>query len=166
MGSRTEFPFATDGGAVKKLLIEEHIMAGMIIVMLVILFVNVVGRYVFNWSVAFTEELVVYLFVCVSMIGAPAACARGANMGLSILTDNVPSSFQKLFLIISALASIILFGFLLYQGIQDFSMMLSIKQKTPILRMPVWVFTAFFPLGSGFYIFRVVQATIRKIKEL
>ena len=112
------------------------------------------------------EELVVYLFVCASIIGASAACARGANMGLSIVTDNLPPRFQKFFLVVSALASTVLFSFLFYQGIEDLQMMFSTHQKTPILGMPVWVFTAAFPVGSAFFVFRTVQAALRQIREL
>lgn len=150
----------------KKLLIEEHILAAILLIMLAILFLNVVGRYVFNWSIAFTEEVVVYLFVAASIIGAPAACARGANMGLNALTDLCPKGVQKVTCVISCAASILLFLFLFYQGLQDMTSLFRTKQLTPLLKMPVWIFIAFFPIGSGFYIFRVAQTTVYKLREL
>ena len=71
----------------KKLILEEHIIAGTLLIMLSIQGINVFCRYITGWSFSFSEELVVYLFAVSSFIGASAACARGANMGLSALVD-------------------------------------------------------------------------------
>ncbi|WHH57836.1 TRAP transporter small permease [Petroclostridium sp. X23] len=141
----------------KKLLFEEHLIAAMMIIMLLILGVNVIGRYVVGASLAFTEELVNYLFVCASLLGAPAACARGANMGLSAITDLCPPKTQKFFMVIASIASILLFSILFKQGIQEVVSNINYDSRTPILQVPNWIFTMAFPVGSALYIFRVVQ---------
>ena len=149
-----------------KLLIEEHIIAGMLLVMLGIMGANVVTRKLpLGVSIAFAEELVVYLFVACSMIGASAAAARGANMGLSALVDLSPRGLKNVFLVISMLASILLFGFLFYQGVINMQMVIEYEQKTPILRIPQWIFTSFYCTGPALYIFRVIQGTVRAIRK-
>lgn len=67
----------------KKLMFEEHIIAALLLVMLAIMGVNIITRTLFGLSLDFTQELVVYLFAICSIVGASAACAHGANMGLS-----------------------------------------------------------------------------------
>ena len=150
----------------KKYYLEEYIVAATMLVMLVVLFANIVGRVVFGASISFSQELVVYLFAVSSIIGASAACARGANMGLSLITDNVPPAAQIVFAVIGCVASIALFVLLFKQGLDTALMMFRLNQRTPILRWPSGLFELSYPVGSVLYIFRVIQATMRKIKEI
>ena len=149
----------------KKLLLEEHIIAALLLVMLAIMGANVVTRKLpLGISISFAEELVVYLFVCCSMIGVSAAAARGANMGLTAIVDLLPRPVKSVFLIISMCASILLFGFLFYQGVVNLEMVIEYEQRTPILRIPQWIFTSVYCIGPALYIFRVAQTTFRQIR--
>lgn len=150
----------------KKLLFEEHAIAFLLLVMLAIMGANVVTRKIpMGISISFAEELVVYLFVVASMLGASAAAARGANMGLDALVNLFPRNVRVVFAVISALASIALFGFLFYQGVVNMQMVLRYAQKTPILRIPQWIFTMFYCIGPALYIYRVAQTTVHFIKN-
>ena len=150
----------------KKLILEEHIIAGTLLIMLSIQGINVFCRYITGWSFSFSEELVVYLFAVSSFIGASAACARGANMGLSALVDLCPPNIQKVFILLSAIGSILLFALLFKRGIEAVRMMLKYGQRTPILRWPTWMFEIAYPIGAVLYIFRTIQFTVRKLKEV
>ena len=150
----------------KKLMLEEHIIAGTMLVMVLIQGANVFCRYVTGWSFSFSEELVVYLFAVSSFIGASAACAKGANMGLSALVELCPPKIQGVFIIIASLAGILLFTILFKQGIETVGMMLKYGQRTPILRWPTWVFEIAYPIGAVLYIFRTIQFTIRRLMEV
>jgi TRAP-type C4-dicarboxylate transport system permease small subunit len=156
----------TERAMKSKLLFEEHAIALLLLVMLLIMGANVVTRKLpLNISISFAEELVVYLFVCASMLGASAAAARGANMGLNALVDLMPGNLKVVFAIVSAIASILLFGFLFYQGVVNMQTVIRYGQKTPILRIPQWIFTIFYCIGPALYIYRVIQATARFIKQ-
>ncbi|RGY97241.1 TRAP transporter small permease [Clostridium sp. AM58-1XD] len=150
-----------------KLLIEEHIIAALLLIMLAIMGVNVITRMIpIGISLAFTEELVTYSFVCTSLLGASAACARGANMGLDALVSLMPPAAKKVFLFISCAASVLLFGFLFYQGVITLQSVVEYNQKTPILQIPQWIFTSFYCIGPALYIFRAIQFCIRKCREV
>lgn len=150
----------------RKLYFEEYIISALILIMLVVLGANVIGRYFLNAALAFTEELVVYLFLVVSLLGAPAACARGANMGLSIIVERLPKNAQKAFIVISTIASIALFVLLFMQGVDEVLLNIKYGTRTPILLIPNWLFTISFPIGSALYIYRVVTYSIKQIKEM
>ena len=149
----------------KRLLLEEHIIAALLLVMLVILAVNVFARFLTGWSISFSEELVVYLFVVSSIVGASAACARGANMGLDAITNLLPKKAQAVCGVIGAVIGIILFSILLRQGVTTVQSMLKYGQKTPIMRIPTWLFEIWYVIGSGLFIFRTIQTTYAKVKE-
>nr|WP_243207190.1 TRAP transporter small permease [Mediterraneibacter hominis] len=134
--------------------------------MLLIAGANVIGRFISGISLSFSEELVVYIFAATSIIGASAACARGANMGLSAITDLLPQKAQIVFVILSTLGSVLLFALLFYQGVVTVQSMIEYGQKTPILRIPTWIFEIFYSIGAAMYIFRAIQLAVKKIKEL
>ena len=149
-----------------KMILEEYIIAAGILVMLLIAGANIIGRFISGISLSFSEELVVYIFAATSIIGASAACARGANMGLSAITDLLPQKAQIVFVILSTLGSVLLFALLFYQGVVTVQSMIEYGQKTPILRIPTWIFEIFYSIGAAMYIFRVIQLAVKKIKEL
>ncbi|MBC5689602.1 TRAP transporter small permease [Mediterraneibacter sp. NSJ-55] len=149
-----------------KMILEEYIIAAGILVMLLIAGANVIGRFISGISLSFSEELVVYIFAATSIIGASAACARGANMGLSAITDLLPQKAQIVFVILSTLGSVLLFALLFYQGVVTVQSMIEYGQKTPILRIPTWIFEIFYSIGAAMYIFRAIQLAVKKIKEL
>ena len=149
-----------------KMILEEYIIAAGILVMLLIAGANVIGRFISGISLSFSEELVVYIFAATSIIGASAACARGANMGLSAITDLLPQKAQIVFVILSTLGSVLLFALLFYQGLVTVQSMIEYGHKTPILRIPTWIFEIFYSIGAAMYIFRAIQLAVKKIKEL
>lgn len=150
----------------REMILEEYIIAAGLLVMLIIAGANVLTRFISGISLSFSEELVVYIFAATSIIGASAACARGANMGLSAVTDLLPKKAQIVFIIISTMGSVFLFGILFYQGIVTVQSMIEYGQKTPILRIPTWIFEIFYSIGAAMYIFRAIQLAVIKIKEL
>lgn len=58
-------------------------------IMAVLVFVNVIARYVFGNSLAVSDEMSTYLFVLMSFMGTAVAARRKAHLGLSIVTDHV-----------------------------------------------------------------------------
>ena len=72
--------------------IEEIICVICTIVMTALVFANVISRYVLHSSLSFSEEITTYLFVLLSMMGTAIAAKRRAHLGLSIITDAVPSA--------------------------------------------------------------------------
>jgi C4-dicarboxylate transporter DctQ subunit len=148
-----------------KYYIEEYITGVLMGVMLVVLFANIIGR-IFGASISFSQELVVYLFVVCSMLGAASACARGANMGLTILTDHLPKKARIVFAVLDCVAAIILFAILFKQGLATAISMAGFRQRTPIMHIPTWIFELSYPVGSAFYIFREVTTTIKDIKKI
>ena len=75
--------------------IEEIICVLCTIVMTVLVFANVISRYLLHSSLSFSEEITTYLFVLLSMMGTAIAAKRRAHLGLSIITDAVGPKAHK-----------------------------------------------------------------------
>lgn len=152
----------------KKILgqVEEKISIVVYVVMLVITFANVIGRYFLHASISFTEEITTNLFVLVSVIGTAIAARERAHLGLGVITEMLPKRTQ---LIISGIGNFLgaLFGVvLLVTGIQMVQNQIAINAKTITLMWPAWIYGIFLPLGAVFIILRFVEAGVADWKAV
>ena len=81
--------------------IDQYVSAVLFIVIMVLLFLQVVTRYVFRHSFTWTEELSVLLFVWMTYMGVSSAVTYRKNLRIDALLDVVPFRVKKLLLIIS-----------------------------------------------------------------
>ena len=75
--------------------IENAVLAVSMLLVLVLTFGNVVARKVFNHSWGFTDEIVVAVFVLISLLAAGVAAKEGGLVNLGLITDNVGPKAKK-----------------------------------------------------------------------
>lgn len=114
--------------------IDQYVSAVLFIVIMVLLFLQVVTRYVFRHSFTWTEELSVLLFVWMTYMGVSSAVTYRKNLRIDALLDVVPFRVKKLLLIIS---DVIFILFNLYLIVPFVELIGSIGgSRTPILGIP------------------------------
>ena len=137
--------------------IEELFGSILLAVMAVIAFMNVVTRYITNYSFAFTEEIVVNLFVWIILLGISYGYRTGSHLVMAFLYEHVPSGTQKTFLHLGNVLSIGFFLLLLYwsglQVIDEYEL----QTRSDALEAPAWIYTMCMPLISVLIIFRILQ---------
>lgn len=87
--------------AVTRLL--EITIAASLALMAILVFANVVLRYVFDSGLALSEELARLLFVWVIFLGAILASREHAHLGLDSLVRRLPPLWKKAFIAVSGL---------------------------------------------------------------
>ncbi len=127
--------------------VEKYLLAITMSVTLAFTFANVIGRFVFNHSLAFADELVIALFVLVSLMGA-AMCARENDglIGLALISSRLTGgkkTVQKLF---SSIVSILYCAMLTWQGFIRTLSSLSQGEHTFVMHLPRWIFWSFIPV--------------------
>ena len=105
--------------------IEKFVACVAVSIMAVLVFVNVIARYVFGDSLAVSDELSTYLFVLMSFMGTAIAARRKAHLGLSIVTDRVSPRarmiINEVMYAISALFCLLIVIFGVQKGIENAS---------------------------------------------
>lgn len=144
---------------------EEIIGASCLGVMVTIAFLNVCTRYFFKYSMAFTEELTLYLFVWVVMMGASIAFREGTNMAVSFFYDRFGSKFKRVFSILAALLSLAFFLTLMYFGIIEVMDEMEMNAMTEAIQIPIWWFTGAMPVASMFIMYRIVVHTADELQS-
>ena len=92
------------GGCFK---IIEMILALCMFSMVVMVFGNVVLRYVFNSGITVSEEMSRFVFVWLTFIGAIVAMREGAHLGVDTVVTKLPRLGKKVCLAISELLMLV-----------------------------------------------------------
>lgn len=146
--------------------IEKVVMSVDLVVVTVLTFVNVLFRKLGDWipsfklSIAWTEEVVINLFVLLIMLGC-ALCAReGSLISLSLVFDRLKMGGKKVFLGIITVANTAFWVLLLRTGWQKVLTQIANGKSTPILGLKEWMFTLFLPVGAVFLILHTIEYVI------
>jgi len=81
----------------------EYVIAGLLALMVVLVFGNVVLRYAFNSGITMSEEMSRWLFVWLIFLGAIIAMKDHAHLGVDSLVSRLPPWGQKVCLVASQL---------------------------------------------------------------
>ncbi len=146
--------------------LEEGALVLTFAVMTVVAFVNVLTRYVIQYSLAFTEEIVVSLFVWLTLLGAAVAFREGSHLAFTWLVERAPRPARRLSVVVTAALSVALFALLLYFGVSQISNERLMGTTSEALAIPQWWYTAGIPLFSALIIVRVMQAARRAWYDL
>lgn len=137
-------------------------------VMTLVAFVNVVTRYLIRFALAFTEEIVVSLFVWLTLLGTAIAFRQGSHLGFSFIVDRAPKAMQRVFIWFAAALGVVLFGFLIYFGIGQIRSERMLGTTSESLAIPQWWYTAGIPVIGLLIIARIIEGAIaadRKVRD-
>ena len=143
--------------------IEEWTLFIIVIAALLSLFVNVVLRYGFNYTLAWSEELVRIVIIYSTFIGASVAVKQRAMIRI----DAVVQIFPKLkpgLTIFTNLLMLVFAWMMVYYGYKMTHMQLLTNQKTIIMQIPLVIIYAIMPVMGVMVFIRTVQVIIQDIK--
>ncbi len=143
---------------------EEALCAGMLLCMAALAFLNILTRYLTNFSLAFSEEIEVSLLVYLTMLGSAAAFKRGIHLGLVFLVRRLPRSAQRWLEAGSAALAIGLFAALCWFSLRQIQDEIAMATTSEALAIPQWWYTLGLPLGSLIIAARIIQATRRALR--
>ncbi len=143
---------------------EEWTLFVSVMVALVSLFVNVVLRYGFNHSLAWSEELVREVIIYTTFIGCSAAIKNRSMIRIDASVQLFPKLKTALTLF-SNFAVMIFAALMIYYGWMMAALQVRTHQKTIILQIPLVYLYAVLPLMGAMMTIRVVQVMVQDIGE-
>ncbi len=144
----------------------EEAMAGVILlIMASVAFINVITRYLVKYSLAFTEELEVNLFVWMVLLGAAAGFKRGSHLGVNFIVSFFPKRVKKVVIVIGYIITALLFIVLIYLGIKEIMDEMALNATSESLGIPVWWYTIGVPIGSAIVVWRIIERISKELKE-
>ncbi|GAB1475536.1 hypothetical protein MASR2M70_03680 [Bacillota bacterium] len=140
--------------------LEEWLLVSGFTAVVIIVFMQVILRYVFNNSLPWVEELARYMFVYLTWIGADRAVRDDKHIKLTILQSKLKSKSKYLEIFITLICAAT-FIYLTYYGIELIGRLMQNVQISPTLRLPMWYFYLAVPLGAFLMSIRYVHKLLR-----
>lgn len=139
-------------------------------VMVIVIFSQVVMRYIFNNSLSWSEEFARYLFVWFSWMGVSAGVKDEEHLKVEILSVALAKrGFLKTKEIINIMVLLVWLATTLivtYYGFQVVMKQMALNVVTPAMRMPVWIGYLSVPACSGVVGIRIFVKIIERVKIL
>lgn len=139
---------------------EELLGAALMLTMVLVLFIQVVSRFVFSNSLSWSEELARYLFIWLIFLCLGAVTLRGEHVAIDIVTDRLPPGVRR---VCEQVCLVVAFGInavLLVAGLQIAYVLLDLGQTSAALALPMWLVYAALPVGMLLALIRGVQASV------
>lgn len=144
--------------------IEENIIGMGLLVSIVLVFLNVILRYIFKSSSTWIEEAVRYLIIWTTFIGSAVCFRKGSHMGIDLIFSLTKGPVKKAIEIFGLIASFIFMIFLFKYGLDLVLFTKKTGQITPSLEIKLfWIYMGI-PLGAFLSGVEIIKALFIKIK--
>jgi len=113
----------------------EYFIFALLSSMSIVIFLQVVFRYIIRYSLPWSEELSRYLFVWLALMGAAVGVKKNAHFGVDILVRRLKPKNQKILYLIGSLFILFFLCVIIFEGVK-----LTINnwtQLSPAMRIPM-----------------------------
>jgi len=127
--------------------IEAWVLMAAILVMMLNSNANAFGRYFFNKSLFFAEELNQFLIVSVTFIGMAYAVRKGRNIRMTAIYDMLSLRWKKVLTLVITSTTAALMFYLCWQAVYYVLELKELNRLSPALQFPVYIVYSIIPLG-------------------
>lgn len=138
------------------------LMAGLLFIyMLLAIMAQILGRYVFSYSIAGTEETAVFAQVWLVLLGAGIAMRNRQHVGVDVLIRRTPERVQQLARLLSFALGM---WFLWVVLVGSFSLLaIGMMVQSAALRLPMAIPYAALPVGMAYF---MIEFSIASLPEI
>jgi len=146
--------------------IVQLTLVGMVAIMTVIIIIQVFMRYLFLYSLSWSEEVARYLMIWVCFLGASLALKHGFHIGVEFVLNRIPEKMRDW---VNLAAKMGMLLFLVYFTIGGFRVSWAVRdQDSPALLFSMAYAYLSAPVGGFFMIIQLMNLLVEdwvKIKE-
>ncbi len=143
---------------------EEYLPAVLMLVTSMMIFIQVVIRYVFSGSIIWAEEFARYGIVWFVFLGSSLAVRENAHASVDVLVGLLPPKAKKIMEIVGLLISIAFCIIITWYGIGLAMRVQQMGNITPALRIPMHIPYLAIPSGCVLMAIRYIQQLVVKIQ--
>ena len=146
------------------LTLVRRVVNGVVIVVfaaiVVVVFSQVVSRFVFNAPFSWSEELARYLQVWLILLAAAAVLRKGLHLAVDYAVHALPAPAKRFLRIVNLGFIIFFLTVVMISG----SMLIAatLSQKTPALQMPMWLVYLALPVGGFLMLLEAIALLLQE----
>ena len=112
-------------------------------------FVNVVGRYVFGWTILGADEVQIFIMVGMTFLGAVVVTWRGQHLRMDVIARLCPERVQALLRWADLTLMAVLCGFVFFESSTYAYQMFRLGRLSDTADVPMWIPHGAVALGFG-----------------
>jgi len=143
---------------------EEYILVPSLMFNVILIFIQIIMRYIFQNSLSWSEELARYIFLWQIWLGASFAVKEHRHLRIEAFLNLLPKKINKYVELLSLLIWFCFSAFLAYKGSELVIMLIKHGQVSPAMRMPMFYAYSSVPVGCAFMGVRLIEAIINYSK--
>lgn len=140
---------------------EQVLVAGnraviflMMAVMATLVFVNVITRYVFTFSIIWAEEVSQYLMIWIAYLGAGLAVREGRHVAIEMFQDRLPSALSRQVRMAVGGLMVVFLGVVAVLGFRFVAF--AWQQETPVLNISLGIPYLAVPIGAMLFVLHLL----------
>lgn len=140
--------------------LEEIILLPSLAFSVVLLFIQIICRYVFHNSLSWSEELARYLFVWQCWLGISYSAKKGTHLRITVIHKLFGKTGRD---VLEMLILLVWMGFcvyLMYRGFELTAMTARYGQVSTAMRLPMQYCYAAIPVGAGLMLIRLIEKAV------
>jgi len=144
---------------------EAFILAVSVLLMALNVVANVVGRYVFQSSLFFSEELNRILIVMITFAGVGYAARHGRHIRMSAIYDALPFLGRKILMVVICIVTALAMFALCWLSVRYITSVAQSGRVLPALQIPVWWIYVWVPVGFGVTGIQYAFTAVKNVTE-
>ena len=146
----------TSAMSVEKWLLRANrwVLVALMATMAMLVFANVVSRYVLNYSLIWVEELTRYLMVWVGFLGAGLVLRLGAHIAVDAFQDLLPARAARALRVCIVVVLAVTFAVMTWLGVRYAAF--AWDQETPVMNWSTGAIYLAIPIGGALLLVHLV----------
>lgn len=140
--------------------LEEVAIAGLLLVMTVVTFTQVVLRYAFNSGFVWALEATTYAFLWMVLLGLSYGIRTNAHIGVDLVVNHLPAAARRALGLVGVALCLAYAGMMFWGSVVFVERMLQLGSFARDLPLPRWALSLALPLGFGLLCFRLLQVAL------
>ena len=144
-------------------MLVDWIAIGLLCAMVFLIAFQILGRYVFNYSISWSEEAAIFVQVWLVMLGSGVAMRNRNHAGVDLVITRLPRVLQQ---VVKSASALLVAWFLLVVIVSSFTMVsFGLIVSSTALRLPLAVPYLALPVGLSYFLLEFAIATLPDIRN-
>ena len=120
--------------------------------------IGICGRYIFNYSIAGTEETAIFAQIWLALVGGGYAMRCGTHVAVDVLAARLQLLFARIVSVLIVVGSVWFLGVVFVGSLTLIE--IGFIQTSPAWLIPMWIIYLMMPVGATYFGVEVILALV------
>lgn len=145
---------------------EEYLIGILLVAMTLVMFLQIVMRYVFNAALSWPEEFCRYAFVYITFLTIGYCVQRNSMLRLDLVIQALPKVAARILEFLIWVCCLAFFAYMLVYSVELIKLTRESARVSPAMGIPYYLLYASTAIGFGLGVIRNVQYLIKLIRNM